>query len=176
LEELVARHAAAGGPVSPKQTDLFEQYTRVIQELASIQPLVLVLDDLQWADNGSIGLLFHMGRRLRRGRILIVGIYRPSELAIGRPAISPRAEDAAGAVEMERHPLESVVHEFQQQFGDLLVDLGQADGRRFVDALLDAEPNGLGLQGGAVRAHWGSRSVHGRDAGRVAAARRPRQG
>jgi DNA-binding SARP family transcriptional activator/predicted ATPase len=144
LEELVARHAAAGGPVSPKQTDLFEQYTRVIQELASIQPLVLVLDDLQWADNGSIGLLFHMGRRLRRGRILIVGIYRPSELAIGRPAISPRAEDAAGAVEMERHPLESVVHEFQQQFGDLLVDLGQADGRRFVDALLDAEPNGLG--------------------------------
>jgi DNA-binding SARP family transcriptional activator/predicted ATPase len=144
LEQLVARHAAAGGPAGPKQSDLFEQYTRVIQELASIQPLVLVLDDLQWADTGSINLLFHMGRRLRRSRVLIVGLYRPSELALGRPAISQRAGEAAGVIEMERHPLESLVHEFQQQFGELPVDLSLAQGRHFVDALLDVEPNGLG--------------------------------
>jgi DNA-binding SARP family transcriptional activator/predicted ATPase len=143
LEELVARHRLGDGQASPKQTDLFEQYARVIQELAAAQPLVLILDDLQWADTGSIGLLFHMGRRLRRGRILIVGIYRPSELVIGRPAISQRAGETGGVVEMERHPLESLVHEFQQRFGELLVDLGQADGRHFVDALLDAEPNEL---------------------------------
>jgi len=144
LQELVAHHASIAGSTNPQQTDLFEQYTRVIQELAATQPLVLVLDDLQWADTGSINLLFHMGRRLRRSCVLIVGIYRPSELALGRPAISQRADDAGDGAEMERHPLEPLVHEFQRQFGNIMVDLGQAEGRLFVDALLDIEPNRLG--------------------------------
>ena len=43
-----------------------------------------------------------------------------------------------------RHPLEAIVHEFSRLWGDIRVDLDQADGRRFVDALLDSEPNRLG--------------------------------
>ena len=46
--------------------------------------------------------------------------------------------------ERERHPLESLVHEFQLQFGDIIVDLGRAAGPHFVDAFLDSEPNRLG--------------------------------
>ena len=52
--------------------------------LARQAPLVLVVDDLQWADTGSISLLFHLGRHLAGGRILIVGAYRPEEVALGR--------------------------------------------------------------------------------------------
>ena len=116
------------------QDFLFGQYAEVLQELARRQPLVLLLDDMQWADNASVGLLFHLGRQLNacRSRILIVCAYRPEEVALGR----------AG----ERHPLEMVVHEFKRTFGDVWMDLDaatQREGRYFVNAFLGAERNCL---------------------------------
>jgi DNA-binding SARP family transcriptional activator len=114
-----------------EQSDLFEQYTRVLQTLARQAPLVLVLDDLQWADAGAINLLFHLGRHLAGSRILVVGAYRAEEVASGRDG--------------ERHPLEPVVNELQREFGDIAVNVDQASRRDFVEALLDSEPNRLGL-------------------------------
>jgi DNA-binding SARP family transcriptional activator/predicted ATPase/energy-coupling factor transporter ATP-binding protein EcfA2 len=125
-----AKRGPAIGPGSSRQSDLFEQYTRVLQALAQRKPLLLMVDDLQWADLGSISLLFHLGRHLAGGRILIVGGYRQEEIALGRDG--------------KRHPLEPVVNEFQRDFGNITVNLGQAEGRSFVDALLDSEPNHLG--------------------------------
>ncbi|NIP18271.1 MAG: hypothetical protein GWM87_09035, partial [Xanthomonadales bacterium] len=125
------RKPTGPGTPSPQQSDLFEQYTRVLQALARQVSLVLVVDDLQWADLGSISLLFHLGRQLAGSRILIVGAYRPEEVAIGRDG--------------ERHPLEPVVNEFQRDFGDITVNLGQAESRDFVEAFLDSEPNRLGV-------------------------------
>lgn len=130
VNRVVARKEANQGRVNLNQIDLFEQYTKVVQTLAQRQPLLLVLDDLQWADVGSISLLFHLGRRLQNVPILIVGIYRPSDVALGR--------------EGERHPLILLVNEFQRQFGNIWVDLEQTAGKRFVDAFLDSEPNQLG--------------------------------
>ncbi|MFB0533595.1 MAG: BTAD domain-containing putative transcriptional regulator, partial [Anaerolineae bacterium] len=139
LDELVERKplrlaqdvaTGPGGAPSPQQSDLFKQYARVLQALARQVSLVLVVDDLQWADAGSINLLFHLGRQLAGSRILIVGAYRPEEVALGR--------DGA------RHPLEPVVNEFQRDFGDITVNLGQAESRDFVEAFLDSEPNRLG--------------------------------
>ena len=40
---------------------MFEQVTRVLQELAKQQPLLLMMDDLQWIDATSNQLLFHLG-------------------------------------------------------------------------------------------------------------------
>lgn len=121
---------AAAGPGLVPQTNLFEQVTHVLRALVRQRPLLLVLDDLQWADAGSLSLLFHLGRRLAGSRILVIGAYRPGDLARGG--------------EGDRHPLESVVHEFQRDWGDIQVDLDQAEGRPFVDAFLDTEPNRLG--------------------------------
>ena len=111
------------------QVDLFEQYSKVLQALEGQTPLLLIVDDLQWADAGSINLLFHLGRRLAGCRILILGAYRSEEVALGR--------DGA------RHPLEPVVNEFRREYGDILLNLDQAASREFVDALLDSEPNRL---------------------------------
>jgi len=114
----------------PTQSDLFEQYTRVLQASARRKTLLLVIDDLQWADEASISLLFHLVRRLPGHRILVLGAYRPAELAAGRNSA--------------RHPLESIVHECQRDFGDILVNLDHAEGKSFVDGFLDSEPNRLG--------------------------------
>jgi predicted ATPase/DNA-binding SARP family transcriptional activator len=132
LEQLVARNGAGQGLVNLQRSDLFEQFTTLLQALAAQRPLLLILDDLHWADPSSISLLFHLGQHIGRSRILLVGTYRPEEVAVGR-------ENAA-------HPLEGVVSEFKRDFGDIGVDLDQAtavEGRRFVEALLDTEPNRL---------------------------------
>ena len=129
LQALVAQRAQRPAPSALNQGTLFAHYTRVLQSLARRQPLLLVVDDLQWADAGSIGLLFHLSRHLQGQRILVAGIYRAAEVALGR----------AG----ERHPLEPLLNELQRTFGEIHVRLNQADGRHFVDALVDREPNRL---------------------------------
>lgn len=134
MEQLVTRQPAGQGaaPSGIEQDHIFEQYTNVLNRLAEQQPLLLVLDDLHWADAASIDLLFRVGRRVGGSRILVVGTYRPEEVAIGR----------AG----ERHPLEKALAEFRRYFGDIWVDLDhaqEAEGPRFVNALLDTEPNRL---------------------------------
>jgi DNA-binding SARP family transcriptional activator/predicted ATPase len=130
LENLVNRKLSAPAVPSPPQRDLFEQYTRVLQTLARHAPQILVLDDLQWSDIGSISLLFHLGRHLAGNRILVIGAYRPEEVALGR--------DEA------RDPLEPVINELKREFGDIMISLDQAASRQFVEALLDSEPNQLG--------------------------------
>lgn len=125
--------AAAANSLDVRQalqvTDIFQQITRVVQELARQHPLVLVIDDLQWADAGSIGLLFHLGRRLAASRILVAAAYRSD--AIAAPS------------DQERHPLALVIRELQRISGQEPVDLDACQGRPFVDALLDSAPNCL---------------------------------
>jgi DNA-binding SARP family transcriptional activator len=130
LEEHLDKVAPSLVAPGPQQRDIFEQYSRVLQSLARNNPLILVLDDLQWADLGSISLLFHLGRHLAGNRILIVGAYRPEEIAIGRDG--------------ERHPLEPVVSELQRIFGEVMVDVDQAESMEFLEAILNSEPNRLG--------------------------------
>lgn len=124
LQGLLARRAA---PAPLHQLDLFTQYTRVLHTLAERHPLLLIIEDLQWADEASLSLLFHLGRRLAGQRILIVCIYRPLE----------QATEA-------QHPLQPVVNELQRLHGTRVIDLGQIDRQGFIDALLDAELNQLG--------------------------------
>jgi tetratricopeptide (TPR) repeat protein len=132
LKKFVDRKASLPPDSMLQQSNLFEQYTRVLETIAQERPLILVLDDLQWVDAGSASLLFHLGRRLTGCRILIVGAFRPSEVDEGR------AE--------QRHPLEPVLHEFKRDFGAFEVDVGRTDGRQFIDAFLDTEPNKLGTE------------------------------
>ena len=73
---------AAPAPLSPEE-ERFRLYDAVTQSLlaaAQAQPIMLVLDDLHWADGDSLGLLRHVARFADRGRLLLVGVYRDLEV------------------------------------------------------------------------------------------------
>jgi ABC-type oligopeptide transport system substrate-binding subunit len=130
LEDVV--ESQGPGVPGSQQQHFFEQLARVLRKLAERQPLLLMIDDLQWADSASASLLFHVGRRLEGSRILIVGAYRPEEVVLERDG--------------RRHPLEKVLREFQRQAGDIWIDLGRLEdreNRQFLEAWLATEPNRL---------------------------------
>jgi tetratricopeptide (TPR) repeat protein len=65
---------------------LFEAVTRLVQALGERAPLVLFLDDVQWADAASLDLLHYAGQRLReRGTPLLLLLSLRSE-ALGTAA------------------------------------------------------------------------------------------
>jgi class 3 adenylate cyclase/tetratricopeptide (TPR) repeat protein len=74
---------------------LFEGVCAFVRNAAADEPLVLLLDDLHWADKPSLLMLQYMVRRLRRDRVLIVGTYRDVEL--------DRTHPLADAVASLRH-------------------------------------------------------------------------
>jgi len=123
--------AQAGARVA--QQPILAQYSAALNAIASQRPILLILEDLHWMDAASSDLLFHLGRETSHSRILILGTYRPEELALGR------GENG--------HPLTDVLSELKHWHGDIWLDLGElaeAEGRHFVEAYLDTQPNRLG--------------------------------
>lgn len=59
---------------------LFSEALDVLIETASRQPLMLVLDDLQWSDVASLEMLRYVSRQVADAPILIVATYRDTEL------------------------------------------------------------------------------------------------
>ena len=60
---------------------LYEAVVAGLQHVARVKPLVVVLDDLHWADAPSIGLLEHWARHPQQSSILIIGTYRETDLS-----------------------------------------------------------------------------------------------
>jgi tetratricopeptide (TPR) repeat protein len=115
-----------------EQKRLFVQYTAALKAMAAQRPLLLIIEDLHWVDSSSSALLFHLSRQVGDSRILIVGTYRPEEVALSWGE--------------ERHPMAEIVSELKRQHGDIWLDLGglaPIEGRHFVDAYLDTQPNRL---------------------------------
>ena len=61
--------------------------------LATSSPIVLLLEDLHWADPSSVDLLRHLCQRINTQRLLIVGTFRPEDIErSGHPLKSYKAE------------------------------------------------------------------------------------
>ena len=60
---------------------LFAAVVGLLTMVSQIQPVVLVLDDLQWADTGSLLLLRHFVATEQSMRVQVFGTYRDNELS-----------------------------------------------------------------------------------------------
>ena len=76
---------------------LFDSIAAFFKTASQRQPLVLVLDDLHWADQPSLALLQFVARELGGARLLIIGTYRDMELSRQHPLA-----EALGELNRER--------------------------------------------------------------------------
>lgn len=141
---------------------LFGSVTRFLGNVSRRHPLILVLDDLHWADVSSLRLLEHLAQELADNRILVVGTYRDTDLSrrhrlsdtLGALARTPRLvrlhltglgiDDVnhfiAGAVGVTPPAwLTRTIHEqtegnplFVREVTRLLLDQGHFDGKAIV--------------------------------------------
>jgi len=70
-----------------EQQRLFEKVYRLFEELAGQGPILLIIEDVHWADAGTLMLLHYLARRSRNSALrLMIGVtYRASELSISPP-------------------------------------------------------------------------------------------
>ena len=75
--------AADDDPSDHDRHGLFTGVTFVLDNTARLAPVVVVLDDLQWADASSLELLQFVARRPRPVPLVVIGAYRHDELEPG---------------------------------------------------------------------------------------------
>lgn len=71
---------------------LFEAFAKCFEELARPRPVLIILEDLHWAGEGTIGALTFLARRLAQLPILIIATYRDEEAPRAHPLRRARAE------------------------------------------------------------------------------------
>jgi DNA-binding SARP family transcriptional activator/tetratricopeptide (TPR) repeat protein len=93
------RQAGVGEALEPGDKDdpgarhrLFDSVDTALAELAARTPLLLVIDDLQWADRGTLLLTSVLLRSARSGPILVLGTYRDTELGRQTPLTGALAD------------------------------------------------------------------------------------
>ena len=67
------------------QARLFEQLFGVFARLASIRPLVLVVEDIHWADRSTRDLLRFLVRNLQTEPVALIATYRADDVHRGHP-------------------------------------------------------------------------------------------
>ncbi len=72
-------------PAEQERRYLFNSIWEVLARTGRAQPTLLVLDDIHWADEPTMLLIQHLAERIAEVPVLMVGLYRDSELDVGRP-------------------------------------------------------------------------------------------
>jgi predicted ATPase len=78
------------------QERLKRELASLFQEVARLQPLVLFLDDMHWADASTVDLLAYVGGRCATLRLLLILSYRPSDLLVGQRSLQHVKQELQG--------------------------------------------------------------------------------
>ena len=85
LPELAGGETAEGPPGEQSQSRLFGLLLRLLGRMAEDTPVVIIAEDLHWADTSSREFLTFLVRNARRQRLLLAGTYRSDELHRSHP-------------------------------------------------------------------------------------------
>ena len=94
LERIIGQQPPAielsGTAAQNRFNSLFQKFVRVFT--TKEHPLVMFLDDLQWADSSSVNLIQLLMSELEGGYLLLIGAYRDNEVSAAHPLILSLAE------------------------------------------------------------------------------------
>ncbi len=125
-------------PAEGERYRLLDAASNLFTKIASSGPLVLLLDDLHWADKGTIAMLRQIARQAPAQALVIVGGYRDVELDRTHPLAAALA-DLRRETPFERIVLKGLAAE---EVGALLDVIAEQDvPRSLVDAIA-GETNG----------------------------------
>ncbi len=134
-------------PAPPElgSTEAQNRFQRVLQQFVAVlarpeHPLVLFLDDLQWADAATLALLEPLATSAEIGSLLLLGAFRDHELEA-----SPRLARTLAALQASGMPIERVV----------LGPLAVADLRTLVAGALHSDDEGAAALAALVHAKTG---------------------
>lgn len=83
---LEGERSGAAGPASDRVQDRFDRFFEAVTGVTAVQPLLILVEDLQWADRSSLALLVHLARNLSRERLLVlVSVRMAGDLPESRP-------------------------------------------------------------------------------------------
>lgn len=132
LEDKVKQKLSTDKQQAPQLSDetIYEQYLNFLIQLSSAHTVVLFIDDLHWADEASINLLFRLIAKLKDHPVYFITSYR-SNFGV---------QDQTG----ERHGLSAIINEWVGKQGDIILDLdvdSEEQKIAFLDSILDQEKN-----------------------------------
>lgn len=117
---------------------LLDAYAQFLITASALAPVVLVLDDLHWADRGTIAMLRHVGRYTSEHAILVVGAYRDVELDRQHPLA-----DALGSLRRQTHYDRIVLKGLAvQEVGQLLAIVAPRDPPEALISAISTETDG----------------------------------
>ena len=103
LAELTGATEERSGVLGDESAIRFRIYdlaATYLRNQAARRPLVVVLDDLHWADLSSLRLLVFLARQLHDAAVLVIGTYRDVEVAATDHPARPLLAELAGQAEL----------------------------------------------------------------------------
>jgi DNA-binding SARP family transcriptional activator/class 3 adenylate cyclase len=129
LEDSRTASVPTGLGAEQERFRLFEAVSSLLADAAHLRPLVLVLDDLHWADQPSLLLLRHLAHSALGAPLMVLGTYRPVEIDDEHPLAAALAEMRRARV-VEQFSLSGLE---EAEVAELIVArAGQAAPRGFV--------------------------------------------
>lgn len=92
LAPIMGLGGPSGGPPHQLRLRLFDSMASFLRRAAGVQPLVIVLEDLHFADQASLDLLAFLATRLKGQPVAIVGSFRYPDLEPGVPLAKSLSE------------------------------------------------------------------------------------
>jgi DNA-binding SARP family transcriptional activator/tetratricopeptide (TPR) repeat protein len=120
-----------GTGTDPQRLRLFDAVAALLAEIGASGPLLVLLDDLQWADRPTLQLMRHVLRSPRPRRLLLLGTCREAEVGGDHP-LRALASDLRRDGMLERVPLAGLS---PSEVRELVLALGVRPSPDFVDAL-----------------------------------------